>query len=71
MEFQQFMLVLEGFGRKPGGNHKNNHNFFLNDFFYVFFDGFQGFWQGPSLQVVQNAAKSMVFLIFSRFHQAI
>jgi len=27
MEFQEFLLVLEGFGRKPGGNHKNIINF--------------------------------------------
>ena len=24
MEFHQFLLVLEGFGRKPGGNHKKS-----------------------------------------------
>ena len=27
MEFHQFLLVLEGFGRKPGGNHKKIINF--------------------------------------------
>ena len=51
MEFQEFLLVLEGFGRKPGGNHKTiikktyilykNYVFFLNDFFWnVFFNDF-------------------------------
>ena len=27
MEFQEFLLVLEGFGRKPGGNHRKIINF--------------------------------------------
>jgi len=30
MEFHEFLLVLEGFGRKPGGDHKN-HKFYLKN----------------------------------------
>ena len=40
MEFQEFLLVLEGFGRKPGGNHKKSfkkHKFYI---IYVFFNDF-------------------------------
>ena len=36
MEFQEFLLVLEGFGRKPGGDHKN-HKFYIKLFFNVVF----------------------------------
>ena len=68
MEFQEFLLVLEGFGRKPGGNHRKIiilHKIFdflmiFLMFFFNFFDGFQGFWQSSSFQVLQNAANTYV-----------
>ena len=83
MEFQEFLLVLEGFGRKPGGNHKKSlktHKFyikfmfFLNDFLNDFLMGSKGVGKVPAskwCKMQQNQWFSLVFQGFTKQNDGI
>ena len=68
-QYQWFSLVFQGFTKQNDGIPgvfasfgEKKHRFYIKKcffydcfvFFLWFFDGFQGFWQGSSLQVVQK-----------------